>query len=86
MLELAAQLPSTPALSRTQPSEDAYDNHGPERVADRTDDLHQRGRADEGLSGGATGSRTAARTRRTTLPARATRSAPVARDGASAVV
>lgn len=34
MLELAAQLPSTPALSRTQPSEDAYDNHGPERVED----------------------------------------------------
>ncbi|MGW4376610.1 eCIS core domain-containing protein [Streptomyces albidoflavus] len=34
MLELAAQLPSTPALSRMQPPEDAYDNHGPERVED----------------------------------------------------
>ncbi|MFI2671694.1 DUF4157 domain-containing protein [Streptomyces albidoflavus] len=34
MLELAAQLPSTPALSRMQPPEDAYDRNGPERVED----------------------------------------------------
>ena len=34
MMDLASQLPSTPALSRTQPPADAYENHGPESRRD----------------------------------------------------
>ncbi|WP_369222584.1 DUF4157 domain-containing protein [Streptomyces sp. R39] len=34
MLQLASQLPATPALSRMQPPTDAYDNNGPESVVD----------------------------------------------------
>lgn len=32
MLRLARELPSTPALSRTNPPEHAFDNHGPETI------------------------------------------------------
>lgn len=34
MLYLASQLPATPALSRMQPPEDAYDRNGPESIVD----------------------------------------------------
>ncbi|MER7837441.1 DUF4157 domain-containing protein [Streptomyces sp. NPDC096040] len=34
MMELASQMPATPALSRMQPPQDAYENNGPESIVD----------------------------------------------------
>ncbi|MFI1414341.1 DUF4157 domain-containing protein [Streptomyces sp. NPDC020707] len=34
MLNLVSQMPATPALSRMQPSEDAYENNGPESIVE----------------------------------------------------